>query len=135
MNNFVKLFNSILASSIWSEPNATRILWITMLAMSDKDGVVSSSVPGLARFAGLSVEETREGLKTFLSPDPDSGDKDRNPNNNGVRIEKVDGGWRLINHAHYRALMSKDERKEYNRKKQAEHRARVKAGTEDDEIP
>lgn len=126
MNTFVKLFQSILSSSIWSEPNETRILWITMLAMSDKDGVVSGSVPGLARFAGLSLEETKDGLHTLLSPDPESKDLDENPENKGRRIEKIQGGWRLINHGKYRALLSKEERKEYNRRKQAEHRAKAK---------
>jgi hypothetical protein len=35
----------------------------------------------------------------------------------------MDGGFTLLNHGKYRALLSAEERKEYNRKKQAEYRA------------
>lgn len=120
MNSFVKLFNSILTSSIWLEDNETRILWITMLAMSDKDGYVSGSVPGMARFAGISLEGARTGIEKLKGPD----DESRTKEFEGRRIEEVDGGWKIINHHKYRQLMSKEERKEYNRTKQAEHRAK-----------
>jgi hypothetical protein len=56
----------------------------------------------------------------LLSPDPDS----RTEDYEGRRIEVVDGGWRLINHAKYRAKMSEAERLEYKRRKQAEYRQR-----------
>lgn len=95
---FTKLFGSILASTVWQEPHATRLTWITMLAMSDKDGIVSSSVPGLAHFARVSVQECEAALATFLSPDPYS----RTPDHDGRRVEKVAGGWRLLNHGVYR---------------------------------
>ena len=48
MSGYTKLFNSILASTVWSEPNETRIVWITLLAMADKNGIIEGSVPGLA---------------------------------------------------------------------------------------
>ena len=32
--SFVKLYGSIIHSSIWSEPDHVRIVWLTMLAMS-----------------------------------------------------------------------------------------------------
>ena len=122
MSGFTKLFNSILYSTIWQEPNATRILWITMLAMSDKNGEVMASVPGLAKTAGITIPECRSGLETLMSPDPDSRTKDHD----GRRIEEVDGGWNLLNHGKYRQLLSAEERKEYNRKKQAETRERTR---------
>lgn len=123
MPGYTKLFNSILASTIWRAPNTTRIVWITMLAMADKDGIVEGSVPGLADFARVEVEEARQALAELLAPDPDS----RTGDHEGRRIEVVDGtGWRLLNHGKYRAKMSEDERREYNRQKQAEWRTRKK---------
>ncbi len=119
MAGFTKLFNSILQSTIWTEPNETRILWITMLAMSDKFGCVNASIPGLARTAGISIEETELALKRFQEPDAYSRTKDHE----GRRVEEIEGGWRLLNHSKYRALMSVEERREYNRVKQAERRA------------
>jgi len=94
-----------------------------MLAMSNKDGDVLASVPGLAKMAGITLEETEDGIARFQQPDRYS----RTPDFDGRRIETIDGGWHLLNHAKYRRLMSEEERREYNRKKQAEHRARVSA--------
>lgn len=94
-----------------------------MLAMSDKYGEVSASVPGLARRAGITVEQTEDGIARFLGPDTYS----RTPDFEGRRIAVMEsrGGWVLLNHAKYRDLMSVEERKEYNRLKQAERRARL----------
>ena len=120
MSGYTKLFNSILDSTIWQESNETRLLWITMLAMSDKRGEVLASIPGLAKRAGISLPDCERALTVLLSPDPYS----RTEDYEGRRIEAVDGGWILLNHAKYRDLLSLEERREYNRKKQAEHRKR-----------
>ena len=119
MAGFTKLFNSILDSTIWQEPNETRLLWITMLAMSDARGEVQASIPGLARRAGITIDECEAGLVTLTEPDRYS----RTTDHEGRRIAKIDGGWRLLNHGRYRELLSTEERREYNRKKQAEWRA------------
>ena len=131
MAGFTKLFNSILQSTIWTEPNDVRILWITMLAMADRDGHVDSSIPGLARMAGITIEETQAALEKFQSPDPYS----RTPDNEGRRISKIVGGWLLLNHTKYRALLSIDERREYNKVKQAEHRKKVKSREAGEDSP
>ena len=123
MAGYTKLFNSILASTIWREDNTTRIVWITLLAMADKHGVAEGSVPGLADFARVPVEDCRMALARLSAPDPDS----RSQEFEGRRIEAVDGGWRLLNHAKYREKLSADERREYNRVKKAEERARKSA--------
>jgi hypothetical protein len=87
------------------EPDKTRRVWITMLALADKNGEVQGSVPGLARMAGVDVEACRVALDCFLAPDPDSRTKD----DEGRRIEEIDGGWLLLNHAKYRKMASKEE--------------------------
>jgi len=120
MAGYTKLFNSILASTVWSEPVETRVLWITLLAMADKNGVAEGSVPGLAVFARLPVEAVRTALERLSSPDPDS----RSKEHAGRRIEAVEGGWRILNHGKYRAKLGADERREYNRIKQAQFRKR-----------
>lgn len=128
MAGYTKLFNSILDSTIWQESSETRLLWITMLAMSDKSGEVLASIPGLAKRAGITIQECETGLSVLLSPDPYS----RTPEHEGRRIAIIDGGWRLLNHGKYRALLSADERREYNRMKQAEHRAKTKSNNVND---
>lgn len=97
-----------------------KVVWITMLAMADRDGVVWASVPGLAHRAGVGLGECRVALEKFLGPDLES----RTTENEGRRIEAVDGGWRLLNHGKYRSMLSAQERREYNRVKQAEYRKR-----------
>jgi len=120
MSGYTKLFNSILASTIWRADDKTRIVWITLLAMADKHGVAEGSIPGLADFAHVSIGDCERALAVLQSPDEYSRSKVKS----GRRIESVDGGWRLINHGMYRETMSADERREYLRIKQAEHRAR-----------
>ena len=110
--SYVKLFGSILESTVWETSPETRCVWIAMLAMSDQDGIVSASVPGLARRAGVERTAAETALALFLAPAPDT----RPTLFEGRRIEEVDGGWRLLNHAKYRSMDSIEER----RKKTAE---------------
>lgn len=122
MNGYTKLFGSIIASTIWREKTETKVVWITMLAMANKHGIVEASVPGLADMARVTVTEAQTALEIFSAPDTFSRTKDFE----GRRIEAVDGGWVILNHAKYRSKMSLDERREYNRLKQQEFRERQK---------
>lgn len=119
---FVKLFNSILDSTIWQESKETKLIWITMMAMSDRNGEIHASIPGLASRTGVTLAECEAALTCLLSPDAYS----RTKTDEGRRIAVIDGGWRLLNHGKYRALLSAEERKEYNRVKQQQHRAALK---------
>jgi len=119
MAGYTKLFNSILASSVWQESLSTKVLWITMLAMADKDGIAEASIPGLAKISGLSIAETEAGIASLAAPDKYSRTKEFE----GRRIEACEGGWKILNHPKYRAKMSADERREYKRIKQREYRA------------
>lgn len=122
MAGYTKLFSSIVTSTIWREGKDTKIMWVTMLALADKDGIVEGSVPGLADMARLTVEEARTAIEILSAPDPDS----RSKVEDGRRIIPIDGGWMLVNHAKYRDLMSVEERREYLRIKQAEFREKRK---------
>ena len=114
MAGYTKLFNSILASTIWREPNHVRILWITLLAMADRNGVVEGSVPGIADFARISVDECRQAFTVLQQPDEDS----RSKEHEGRRIAEIEGGWEILNHHKYREKLSQDERREYLKIKQ-----------------
>jgi len=52
MKPFTKLFSSIVTSSIWRESDHVRLLWVTMLAMADKNGEIWASVGGLSTWPG-----------------------------------------------------------------------------------
>ena len=50
MTGYTKLFGSIVDSTIWRESKETKIVWITMLAKANKEGIVEASLPGLGKF-------------------------------------------------------------------------------------
>lgn len=105
--SYTKLFASIITSTLWSEDDRTRIVWITLMACADKNGEFQGSIPGLARIAGVPVEDCRNAIAKFLSPDPDSRTKD----DEGRRIEEIPGGWALLNYRKYRDMASDEDRK------------------------
>jgi hypothetical protein len=127
MITYTKLFHSILDSTIWQASKEERLVWITMLAMVDCDGVVRASVPGLADRAKVTLKECEGALAQFQKPDKWSRTKDHD----GRRIKEVDGGWLLLNHEKYRRLMSAEDRREYQRKYHQEYRKRKKEAGED----
>lgn len=98
----------------------TRLVWITMLAMKDKDGLVKASVPGLAHRARVTLEECQKALGVFLGPDPHSTSKV----DDGRRVREVAGGWVVINHEMYQ--YANEEKRDYWKKKKAEQRLREK---------
>lgn len=116
------MFSSIIASSVWCESDKTRLVWITMLAMADKTGVVEAAVPGLANAARVTIDDCKLAIEKFLAPDPDS----RTSDNEGRRIEKIEGGWRLLNYAKYRAKLDAEERREYKTNWQRDARSKPK---------
>jgi len=116
--SFTKLFSSITASTVWQEPAGTRLTWITMLAMADRYGRIKASIPGLANIANVSLAECETAIEKFLAPDKYSRTKDHE----GRRIEEIEGGWALLNHAKYRAITSE----ETTRTAKREHMQRVR---------
>jgi hypothetical protein len=118
---FTKLFNTIVTSTIWQEDDKTRIVWITMLAIADANGIVSASIPGLASVANVEVDAARVAVQKFEQIDPDSRTKDFD----GRRIEPIEGGWRILNYFKYRRMLSQEERREYKAHWIAERRRQL----------
>ena len=102
---YVKLFSSILDSSIWAEPNATRLVWITLLAMADEEGFVRAVPSGIARRAAVTLPECITALDRFLAPDSEGSQEHA-----GRRVESTEGGWRLLNYKKYREIQTKRQR-------------------------
>lgn len=108
--NYTVLKSSIINSSIWNEDAETCKVWITMLAMRNKDGEIYGSIGGLAHQARLSVEVTRRAIDKFMAPEPDSSSRD-----DGRRIVEINGGWKLINHERISAEARKASKAAYMR--------------------
>lgn len=121
--NYTVLKSSIIFSTIWQEDSDTRVVWITMLAMRNKDGEIFSSIPGLAHAARVPIENVEAALKKFMEPDPYSGTKEYE----GRRIEVIGGGWRLFNHEKIKAEAQAANRQVYMRDTMRDKRAEEKA--------
>jgi hypothetical protein len=120
MSGFTKLFNDILYSSIWSEDDKTRLVWITMLALANWHGEVSAAIPGLAKAANVSIGDAEKALAKLMAPDPYSRTKDHE----GRRIEAVDGGWIILNYVKHRERASEEDRREKARVRKQRQRDR-----------
>jgi hypothetical protein len=104
---FVKLFSTILDSSIWGYDVETRIVWITLLAMADSKGRVRAAVPGIANRARVSMEATQKALDLFQEPDEHS----RSSEYEGRRIVKDDRDWVILNFEEHRERQVKESEK------------------------
>lgn len=123
---FVKLFSSILASTVWAgQPPGTKLMWVTMLAMSNAKGEVFGAIPGLAHQAGVTLQEALVAVDTFLSPDQYSRDKEHE----GRRIKAIDGGWQLLNYTKFRELKNEEQIKEAKRRYMTNRRKRIAQST------
>jgi hypothetical protein len=113
---FVKLFGTILQSSIWEQDSDTRVVWITLLALADPDGFVKASLGGLARAAAVSRDACQRAVDCLEAPEIESGTQDYA----GRRIERVEGGWQLLNYKKYREIRTPDQLR--NARRQARFR-------------
>jgi len=120
---FAKLLSSITDSSIWDEDHETRIVWITLLAMADREGFVGAAITGISHRARVPLAATEKALARFMAPDKFS----RNPDNDGRRLERAEGGWRLLNYAKIRNNLDAVSVREYEAQRKREQRARKKS--------
>jgi len=119
MAGYTPLFGSIVRSSIWDEDNATRIVWITMLALAEADGTIEGSIKGMAHEARVTLTECKTALEILKAPDPYS----KTTDNDGRRIREIDGGWLVLNHKLYRekAKSRAGYMRQYREEKKKEH--------------
>lgn len=111
---YVKLFASILKSSVWDESPTTRIVWITMLIEADEFGMVKGVESGLMRTANVtSVADFRAAMAVLEAPDINSQD----PEFAGRRIERVEGGWLVLNYTKYRQYRTRAQVKDAEKKR------------------
>lgn len=103
-NGYVKIDRDLLMSSVWAGSDQdVKVLWITLLALADPDGIVTAATPALANTAAVTVQRCEEILRIFQEPDPYS----RSKAYEGRRIaERPDGGWIVLNYRDYRTAQT-----------------------------
>ena len=120
---YVKVHINLLTSSLWAQDAVTCKIWITLLVLCDQNGFIEATAPGIATLSHTPLERTREVLESFQSPDPDS----RTSDNEGRRIEKIEGGFIVLNYPKYRAIVDPAKVRELTRLRVAAHRDRQKS--------
>ena len=132
MNTWTPIFRKIVDSSVWMEDDAVCKVWITLLALKDRDQVVRSTAftigkmfwpreDGFELKAMAALERLASPDRSRVEPQP----------YDGRRIEKVEGGWLILNGQKYEDIMRGINRNRYQAEKQAEYRRRKKAVTAD----
>jgi hypothetical protein len=93
--SWFKLQGRLLESSVWEEDPATRIVWITLLALAQKvesrndgPGVVLITPGNLIRKAFVSKAEFEHAIERLTAPDPLS-------RTNAPRLEVLPNGYRI----------------------------------------
>ncbi len=124
---YSKLHSSLVNSSLWCERDDVRILFITMLALANRDGHIYGSRAGIFRQANITFsDDAKDPFEQLMDADPDSSDILRNPENEGRRIREIPGGFEIINYPYYRGLRNDDDRREQNRIAQEKFRIKHK---------
>ena len=122
MAGFTKLFSGLVHSTVWREEMHVKVVWITMLALADRNGHVLASMPGLADASRVSLEQCQDALKRLAAPDKYS----RTKEHEGRRIREIDGGWELYNYVKYRNLRDDENRRQQIREAVGRYRAKQK---------
>jgi hypothetical protein len=122
-DGYTKLFSDIVDSSIWDENAEVCKVWVTLLALSNADGLVRGSVGWLASKARVSVRSCALALEKFAAPDP----KSRTPDNDGRRIEVLEDGWLILNYLLFRDRLSMNPVAVKTRERVRKHRERYNA--------
>ena len=89
-------------SSLWEEPYHVRILFVTMMARKSSDQVVYADEYRLRKWSNLNtLDEVKDALRVLQEPDT----KRPGQRYEGRRVEKVEGGWLMLNGQKYEDLM------------------------------
>lgn len=106
-------------SSLWRESDLVVKVFLTMLAKKDSSHIVTATAYMIGEWSKKTEAEAIEAIKVLSSPDT----KRIEPQPyEGRRIEKVPGGWLVLNGQYYEDLMRQVSRKAYKAKKEREYR-------------
>lgn len=122
-----KIHDCIFGSSIMEEDIVIRYIWMCLITIADKNGIIDETIPALARRFNVSVNEMIKAIEALEKTDISS----RTPENNGRRLERIRDsfGWRILNYDYYRDLQSSQHRAEYMKDYMRERRSKQSVNT------
>ena len=123
---FAKVFAQIFDSSI-SEDYIVRHVFMDLLVLADREGIVDMTLTAISRRTNVPVEVIERAIQKLLLPDPTS----RSDSHEGCRIAPLDNhrdwGWYIVNFSKYRDMRDEEARKSYFREYQRTRRAKDRA--------
>lgn len=118
-----KLFDEMYDGTL-SDTWEALVTFQQLLILCTADGVIDMTPCAISRRTGIPIEIIRKGITVLEAPDPHS----RTPDMEGVRIKLLDDhrdwGWFIVNHKAYRDRISRDEKRDADRVRMAEKRAK-----------
>ena len=121
MNLFAKIFEQIFDSSIASD-YVTRHVFMDLLVLADRDGVVDMTVDAISRRTNVPDAMVSHAIQQLMGADAES----RSPIENGRRLVALDShrdwGWQIVNYEHYRTIRDDESRRSYFRDYKREYR-------------
>jgi hypothetical protein len=122
--SFVPIFSPVINSSLWEESAATRLVFLTMLSLKDRDHIFRcKTIEGAARSANLALDDVRAAINVLESPDRRNSDQPHE----GRRIARTPEGWLILNGQKYQDKMQEIFRRGYKARWMAQQRAVKKA--------
>jgi len=120
-----KVFDQIYKSTV-AECWQALVTFQQFIVLADSDGIVDMTPSSISRTTNIPIEIIEEGIAKLEEKDPQS----RSPLEDGRRIirldEHRDWGWKLVNHAYYMGLRTREDKKEADRIRIAEKRKKGK---------
>jgi hypothetical protein len=136
MNSFAPLFRSLVDSSLAREPDFVFKAYMMLLSLKDSDQISRITAFGLgSKCWPLEPEKSEQraidAIKILSEPDK----KRIEPQPyDGRRIERVEGGWLILNGQKYEDEMRAINRRVYKARKEREYRALKKGLPLDGEV-
>jgi hypothetical protein len=132
VNVFAKIFAQIFDSSIAGD-YAVRHVFMDLLVLADRDGVVDMTLDAISRRTNVPEEMVAHAIAELMKPDR----KSRSHEEGGKRLVALDShrdwGWQIVNFEHYRAIRDEESRKTYFRDYKRQYR-KGKASTESPQL-
>ena len=120
-----KIFEQIYDGTLREEP-ITRLVFMDMIILADRDGIVDMTHEALSARTNVPVEKIYKSIERLEAPDLRS----RSADESGARIVRIDEhrdwGWKLVNYEFYLKKGSYEDKKEKDRKRIAEKRNKNK---------
>jgi len=122
---FAKIFSQIFDSTI-ARDHAVRHVFMDLLVLADRDGVVDMTLDAISRRTNVPEQIVMHAINELSRPDTNS----RSNEEHGSRIALLDShrewGWQIVNYDHYRNLVDEESRRAYFRDKKRDQRKRSK---------